>query len=174
MCTNQQSLVFKYSISEVELGNHDYNIFVDAAFCDRSHSYATAFAVFDPDGQLKAVGFRKIRPTGSIMAAELQALHDGLIFGDRNFSGTKRIFFDSLEAIHLVYSKAKYIGVEELLIRNINTLISGSLVKRVWYCKRTNNTLAHNLAKNALISPHPRDWMVDDIPRHYKSNAPAL
>lgn len=137
-------------------------------------SYATTFAIFDPGGNLWAVGFRKIQPPGSIMAAELQAMQDGLLFGKHHRPGPFRILSDSLEAIHAVLSEIQYERVEELLIKDIKSHINDSAVKEVWYCQRKFNVAAHKLAKLATSSPHPQAWMSDDIPRHIMSIALSI
>lgn len=148
-----QPLIGKYTALVVNKSYHEYTILVDAAFNDDTLSYATGYAIFYPGGSLCVVGFRKIPPTGSVMAAEVKAIYNGVLFGEHNLQGPKRILSDSLEAIHAIRGKEMYKGVEEINIRITKRLIEGFSITGVWYCKRAVNTLAHKLAKDALVSP---------------------
>lgn len=94
----------KYFPPHATNNNQDTSIFVDATFCDESKSYATYFVIFDPGGLQIAAGFRKIKPPGTVLAAELQAIYDGIIYGEKYFSGNLRVSSDSVEAIHSVSS----------------------------------------------------------------------
>lgn len=84
------------------------------------------------------------------------------------------MFSDSLEAIQAIRINSEYKGVEEIHIDSIRSILANSLVKGVWHCNRTLNKAAHNMAKVALVSPHLRDWMKDDISRHLLSEAPDV
>lgn len=86
------SLLKKYSLDQGSTTSRALSIFVDAAFCDQSLSYATGLDIFNPEGVMVAVGHRSIQPPGSIMAAELQAIHHGVQFGISNTEGPWRIF----------------------------------------------------------------------------------
>lgn len=68
---NGQTLVEKYSPSQDQSSNQDFTIFVDAAFCEVTNSYSTGFAISDPGGKIMAASFRKIKPPGTVLAAEL-------------------------------------------------------------------------------------------------------
>lgn len=172
--TTHHPLIARYTTPLENDNRQEYTIFVDAAYCDESHSYATGFAIYDPGGYLRVVGFQKIPPTGSVMAAEVQTIYNGLTYGERNFSGSKRIFSDSLEASTRLAAKINTKGLKRSTFKKTKRLMEDSSVTGVWYCKRVNNILVHNLAKDALLSAHPHDWMDDDIPGLYKSGAPAF
>lgn len=121
--SNFQSLVARYTVHRDDGNNQEHTICVDAAFCDENHSYATGYVIYDPVGILKAVGFRKIKPTGSILAAEVHAIYNSLVAGIVQVQGLIRIFSDSVDAIHSIYSKKKYNGVEEIHIERTIRLI---------------------------------------------------
>lgn len=53
------------------------------------------------------------------MAAELQAIYDGLDYGKRNLNGSMKILSDSIDAIHAIRNDLNYKGVEELLIKRL-------------------------------------------------------
>lgn len=161
----------KYTPPKESHGTQVYSIYVDASYCDNSFKYATTFAVFDPGGKLIAAGYMSILPPGSVMAAELQAIRDGINFWKNNLNGHLKIMSDSIESIHAIRINSIYKGVEKELIKELRTRILDPSVKDVWYCGRKNNTTAHNLAKIASRSPHPCDWVRENIPRHIISLA---
>lgn len=80
--------------------------------------------------------------------------------------------FDSLDAIHTIYTDTSYIGAEENLIKDIKQMVNDSSVTGVWYCQRDKNVIALNLAKMATKFQHPQTWIGDDIPGHLLSIAP--
>lgn len=108
-----------------------HSVFVDAALCDDSLVYATGFAIFNPRRNLTATGCRKIQPPGTILAAELQAIADGITYGLCNFPGPLRILSDSLEAVHAIHSGAIYKGPEEMQVQGVKKLLADSSVKGV-------------------------------------------
>lgn len=150
---NLQSLVIRYN-PPVDIDDpQDYTISVDVAFCNDTHSYVMGFAIYNPREVLRGVGFHRINPPGSVLAMKVQAIYIGMSYRIEHFPGRKRVLSDSLEAIHSIYCKDKYKGVEELIIQRTKRLIHESSVTGVWHLKRENNTLAHTLAKEALIYP---------------------
>lgn len=107
------------------------------------------------------------------MAAEVKAIHDGVKAGSKWYQGQFRILSDSLEAIHVVCGTATYKGVEELVIEMAKREVETASASGICYCKREANSLAHMLAKDALGSPQPLEWLGDDVPRRYTSIARA-
>lgn len=100
----------------------------DAAFNDENHSYATGYAIFDPGGTRAAFGFRKIKPTCTVLAAKIQVISNSLAVGLSLRLSPIRVFLDLLEAIHSLYSMKKYRGVEEAHIEKAKSLIQDPLV----------------------------------------------
>lgn len=97
------------------------------------------------------------------MNAELQAIIKGLEFWLGHKQGVVRIFFYSLDVIHAINTDQAYTGVEEDNISRARLLITDPSVEGVYYCPRAANREAHDLAKAACRSPHPRDWMREDF-----------
>lgn len=126
---------------------------MDVAYCEDSSSYATGYAVFDNRNDLVAAGCKPIKPPGSVMAAELITIKNGLLLGNLNSQTPWRIYSDSINAIHVIQLGKRYKGVEENIILTIKQLMRDSSVEGVWYCKRTQNTKAHTMAKYATRSP---------------------
>lgn len=122
--------------------NQDKSIYVDAAYCDTRFKYAIGFAICDPGGKLLAAGHRSIQPPGSVMAAELQAISDGINYGLKTLNGTSKILSDSVEAISVVKRNHRYKGVEELIIKRVKAQSMDPLVKGIWYCTRKDNKVA--------------------------------
>lgn len=143
-----------------------YTINVDAAYNKTKMEFATAYAIFDPGGKIWAAGFRQIQAPESVMAAELRAIADGISFGKRNVPGKFKVFSDSVEAVHSVYTTIPYKGIEEQTISEIKNNIRDSQVTGIWYCQRNMNYMSHNLAKMSTKSPQPHDWLGDNICRH--------
>lgn len=115
-----QSLVDRYSPTQVGESNDLSSIYVDAAFSNITCVYFTAFAIYDPGGGgLLAAGYRKIKLPGFVMEAELHATHDGFLFAKRNIVGPLRVFSDSIQAINSIQSDKHYKGVEEAIIKDI-------------------------------------------------------
>lgn len=111
-----QPLVDRYKPPGETNNIQEYTICVDATFYDDTHSYATGFVIYDPSDSLRGVGFRKINPPGSVLAADVQAIYNGMSYGNEHFRGRKRILSDSLKAIHSIHNKDKYKGTEEFYI----------------------------------------------------------
>lgn len=150
------SLLNKYS-PEQNCDNNDVHfIYVDAAYRDSDLFYATAFAIFDSGANLKATGHHKINPPGFVLAAELQAICDGLSFFKGNLTGPVRILSDAFDAIHAIHSGEIYREVEESVLEDTKVIIKDSLVKGVWYCRRNLNRVAHHVTTLADKSSHPR------------------
>lgn len=105
------------------------------------------------------------------MAAELQAIQDGLRFWELHRPGPIRILSDSIDDIHSIRNMKNFKGVEEDLINTLDMQLKDPLVEGVWYCQCKENVLAHTLAKRATKSPHPQAWVGDDIPRQILSLA---
>lgn len=86
------SLISRYSAHVENRAFNEYTFFVDATFNDDTLSYATGYAIFDPGGSLCAVGFRKIPPTGSVMAAEVKAIYNGALMGSLTSMGPRESY----------------------------------------------------------------------------------
>lgn len=78
-----------------------------------------------------AAGYHKIQPPGSIMAANLHAIKDGISLWKHHQPSTLNVFSDSLDVIHSLYSPHKYIKIKETLIHDIKALIENPSVKEV-------------------------------------------
>lgn len=78
-----------------------------------------------------AIGYRKIEPPDTVMAAEMQAITDGIEYEKGHFYGPLRVLSDSLEAMHSIHNDSMYKGVEELHIQAVKKLISDYSVKGV-------------------------------------------
>lgn len=129
--TDVQSIVKKYSLTQGYNTSQALSIYVDAAFYDQTLSYAAGFVIYSPDGVMVADGHLKIKPPGTIMVAELQAIYHGVLFGISNTEGPWRIFSDSVDAIHAIRSRKSYKGVEEAIIQEIKLQFRNSSVEGV-------------------------------------------
>lgn len=134
-------------------------------------NYATGFAIFDPGGKLWAAGHRNISPPSTVLAAEITVIIDGITFWKGQTLGSARILSDSTETVNAIRTNSPFLGIEEDLISQAKLLATNTSVKGVWYCPRANNTVAHNLAKDATTSPLPQAWVGDDLPRRLTSLA---
>lgn len=85
-------LVRKYTWPQDRNHRRISSIFVDAAYCDKKLSYSTDFAIFYPGGGMIAAGFQRIKPPGSIMAAELQVVLHEVHFGVSDTEGPCVVF----------------------------------------------------------------------------------
>lgn len=94
--------VRKYSRSPDEDDRRVQSIYVDVAYCDLKLTYTTGFAIFDPGGVIIAADCKSLKPPGTIMAAELEAIHNSIRFGIANTAGQWAVFSNSLDVIHAV------------------------------------------------------------------------
>lgn len=152
----------------------NYIIKVDAAFNESEDSYATGFFIVDKNQKPLAAGGRKISHPGSILAAEITAIMDGVGFWNSYLKEPIYVLSDSKEAIEAVNSDYQYKSYEETLIMEARDLINSSPVKGIFYCQRQHNMEAHNLAKIASKSLLPQAWVGRDIPRQIMSIAQDL
>ncbi|KAL8532278.1 hypothetical protein ACS0TY_008760 [Phlomoides rotata] len=140
------------------------SIWVDASFDEKNGSASVGAVVFGRDGVLTAAGCQKINFPGSVLAAELK----GLLEGIRLFKGlnmNQGIFImDSMDAIQTVLNKEKIwspIGaVRDLIMKELSEI----LVWDVAYASRNLNKLAHELAQFARTSSEPHAWTGAGIP----------
>lgn len=144
---------------------------VDAAYNEATMSFAIGFFILDKDGTPRAAGFHKINPPGSVLAAEVKAISDGLQFWRSISQEPVMILSDSKEAINAIYSDSQFKGYEESSIIMARSLIRNSPVTGVRFCPRSHNKEAHTLAQIATKSPLPQAWVGEDIPRHILSLA---
>lgn len=144
-----------------------WSLNVDAAYNEPTLTFAIGFYIKDQDGKPRAAGCHRIPPPGSVMAAEITALVEGLSFYLDRFQEPIKIFSDCIDAIQALTSDSIYKGYEETLINRARKLTLHTSMKGVWYCPRSDNTAAHNLAQLATKSPLPHAWVGEDIPRRF-------
>lgn len=152
--------------------NPDGNVIkVDASYKEATSSFAVGFFIYDKEGKPRAAGFHKINPPGSVLAAELIAIIDGLNFWKTISQDTITILSDSKDAIRAIYSDSPYKGYEESIILMARRLIRHSPEVEARFSPRTNITEAHKLANMATRSLSSQAWVGEDIPRHILSLA---
>lgn len=129
------------------------------------------FVIFDKNRKLQTAGFHKINPPGSILAAEIVAIMDGISLWNTISQEPIMILSDCKEAITAVSTDSPYKSHEESIIHAARKLLRNSPVTGIRYCPRNHNTEAHTLAKMATKSLRPQAWVGEDIPRHILSLA---
>lgn len=147
---------------------------MDAAYNEDRGVYSTAYVIYDPRGTLKAIGYKQIPALSSVLTTEVLAVRDKIKAWVHGHSGNIDIFSDSLEVVHTINTNNQFIGFKETSLSEVKTLVHNSCVKGVWFYRRKNNVLAHTLAQIATRSPHPQNWMDDNIPGHLLSLAHTL
>lgn len=110
------SLLKTYSPDQSQDRKNCFFVFIDAAYNSLSHVYATNFAIYDPRGNICVVGYHRIPPWGTVMAAELQTIHDGISYWKDHRPSPLKVFSDSTDAIHSIRSDHTYKGIEDDLI----------------------------------------------------------
>lgn len=94
----------------------------------QTNQCAYGFILKDSGLKRKAEGGNNIRPPGTAMNTEIQAIIKGLEYWLRNKQGVVRVFSDSLEAIHAINTDQVYQGIEEDNISRARLMIKDPLV----------------------------------------------
>lgn len=110
------SLSDRYAPDPTQDNMDCFAIFVDAAF-NSNTVFSTGFAIYDMGGTIWAVGYRRIPSLGTVMSAELQAIHNCINSWRSHNSGPFRILSVSTDAIHALHSEQTYKGVEKDIIK---------------------------------------------------------
>lgn len=75
------------------------------AFKEKNMKFRVGFAIFDPSGQIMAAGCHKINPPGLVLAAELNAILNGISFWKGLQMNTIRVFSDFMDVFLALRNK---------------------------------------------------------------------
>ncbi|XP_073273369.1 uncharacterized protein [Primulina huaijiensis] len=100
-----------------------------------------------------------IRRPGSVLEAELSAIHFGLMLAVRGNFSDVWVFSDSCNAVKEVMSKSEARNHQGLLVLNILDILTSGRFKKLNHVSRNANKLAHYLAHFALSHPSRSCWM---------------
>ncbi|KAL8484044.1 hypothetical protein ACS0TY_026657 [Phlomoides rotata] len=139
-------------------------LWTDASVDLHDGSSTVGFVILDKEGLTLAVGCKNISYTGSILAAELHGLLEGVRCLKLLNSDEILLPSDSIEAINTVRSQDKIWSPIGLIRDAIIDELRDILVWDITYTPRDINHAAHELAHFARSSPGPHAWFGVEVP----------
>lgn len=98
-------------------------------------------------------GGKNFNPTGSVMAAELEAIKLDMEYCFDNIITEFHIFSNSQDVVHAIRNRAEYLDIEEHIIDALRIMSGNNSVKGIWYIIRSNNKVAHTNWQSSLLDP---------------------
>lgn len=87
-------------------------VYVDATFKEENLEFGTRYAIYDPCKIIMAAGGQYLNPPGSVLAAELEAIKQGLNYCLENNIAGFHIFLNSHDVVHAIRSTSDFLGIE--------------------------------------------------------------
>ncbi|XP_073312486.1 uncharacterized protein [Primulina huaijiensis] len=132
---------------------------VDAGFNDTIGKYSVGALIRNHCEIIFPASAIGIRRPGSVLEAELSAIHFGLMLAVRGNFSDVWVFSDSCNAVKEVTSKSEARNHQGLLVLNILDILTSGRFKKLNHVSRNANKLAHCLAHFVLSHPSRSCWM---------------
>ncbi|XP_073119573.1 uncharacterized protein [Henckelia pumila] len=137
---------------------------VDAAFNDSVNGFAIGGVIRNHEGQPILAFGKRIRKPPSIVYAELEAIHTGLLIARVNQLQIHFTYSDSLLAVQVVTCPTGDLSYAGAIAEEINCLLGPDVSCFLRHVRSSANGVAHSLDSFAFTYPSQFVWMRGNFP----------
>ncbi|XP_073042054.1 uncharacterized protein [Primulina eburnea] len=137
----------------------DFRLDVDAGIKENLGICSVGAVIRNQLGMICAASASCYRFSGSVVDAELHAIHFGMLLALKCDFHNVRLFSDSSVAVKLVTSLSVSLNHQGVLVSNILDLLDFGRFYGIYHVSRRANRVAHSLAHFAFSHPSPLCWV---------------